>query len=243
MEEYMADMENTIYRGRSATDTQAMDQGLRTYMIGVYQYMMLGLAVTGAVAGLVSTQTAFIDAVLANRLFLFLIALAPVPVGIYLQVRIQKMSAGQAQGVFWLYAAMMGVWFGVLTSIFTGESVLRVFLITAMSFGALSLYGYTTKRSLSGLQSFLVIGMVGLLLATLALWIFPSSLMLYAICVIGVLVFGLLTAYDTQQIKEMYVEADDQGTAMRKSILGATWLYISFTAIFQYLLQLVGDRE
>jgi FtsH-binding integral membrane protein len=241
--DHMADFDNQVLRGRGTTADVALDQGLRTYMIGVYQYMMLAIALTGAVAWVVSMQTGLIEAILSSRLLLFLVALAPVPVSIYLQVRIANLSAGAAQGLFWLYSAMMGVWFGILLSIFTDESFVRVFLITAAAFGALSLYGYTTKRSLSGLGSFLMMGMAGLFIATLFAWIFPTAMFINIICVIGVLIFAGLTAYDTQQIKEMYFEGDSSEMAQRKSILGALWLYISFTAIFQYLLQLLGDRE
>lgn len=240
----MADYENPTLRGQATrADDQAIDQGLRRYMIGVYSYMMLGVALTGAVAAVVSMQTGLVEAIWSSQLLLFLVAFAPVPVGVYLQARIERLSAGSAQALFWTYAAMMGVYFGLLLGLYTGTSIARVFFITAASFGALSLYGYTTKRDLSAFKSFLLIGMVGVFLASLLTWIFPSSMLIFGICVVGVLVFAGLTAYDTQKIKEMYYEGDGGETATKKSILGATWLYISFVAIFQYLLYLLGDRE
>lgn len=239
----MADFDNQVLRGRGTTADVALDQGLRAYMVGVYQYMMLGIALTGAVAWVVSMQTPFIEAVTSSRLLLMLVAFAPLPVSIYLQLRISKMTAGTAQGLFWLYSAMMGVWFGVLLALFTDESFIRVFLITAASFGALSLYGYTTKRDLTGLGSFALMGCAGLFFVTLFAWIFPTPMLINVICVVGLLVFAGLTAYDTQQIKAMYNESDDTDASTRRSILGALWLYISFSAIFQYLLQLIGDRE
>ena len=235
--------ENTNYGRPALAEAQELDLGLRAYMIGVYQFMMLGIALTAGVAWLVSMQHGFVDAVWSSRMFVFGLAFLPIPVCLYLQARLWNMSAGTAQGMFWLYAALMGVWFGVLVGKYTDESIARVFLITAASFGGLSLYGYTTPRSLSGWGSFLIMGLWGVFFASLAAWFFASTLLLTALSIISVLIFAGLTAYDTQQIKEMYFAGDDQAVASRKSILGATVLYISFVGIFQNLLYLLGDRE
>ncbi len=239
----MADYENTAYRARPVSaDAQAVDQGLRTYMIGVYQFMGLGVALTGLIAYFVSQQAGIMQAIWTTPLA-WLVILAPLPVGIYAQVRIHKISAGTAQALFWTYAALVGLSFSMFFAIYTDASIARVFFITAAAFGALSLYGYTTKRNLSALGSFLFIGMFGVFLAIIVNMFLQSPMIQFAISIIGVLVFAGLTAYDTQQIKEMYYEADDRETMSKKSVLGALWLYISFVAMFQFLLSLLGDRE
>jgi hypothetical protein len=240
----MAEYENQAYRARPVGGTAdvAIDQGLRTYMLGVYNYMALGVALTGLIAWFVSSQPAIMAAIWTSPLA-WLVILAPLPVSLYAQMRIHRLSAGTAQALFWTYAALVGLSFSILFAVFTDASIARVFFITAISFGALSLYGYTTKRNLSALGSFLFIGMIGVLLAMVVNIFLQSAAMQFAISIIGVLVFAGLTAYDTQMIKEMYQEGDDRDTAQRKSILGALWLYISFIAMFQFLLSLIGDRE
>jgi FtsH-binding integral membrane protein len=232
----------TYGRPMPSADAQAIDQGLRTYMIGVYQFMALGIALTGAVALVLSMQPALMQAIFGTPLK-WVALLAPVPVALYAQIRIHQLSPGTAQGLFWLYAALVGVTFSALFVIFTAESLVRVFFITAAAFLALSLYGYTTKRNLSGWGSFLFIGMIGIFFAAIANIFIESSALNFAVSAIGVLVFAGFTAYDTQQIREMYYQAADETTAARYSVLGALWLYISFVAMFQFLLNLIGDRE
>lgn len=240
----MSDYQNVNYSGRAVptADAQAFDQGLRTYMIGVYQFMALGVALTGAIALVLSMQPALMEAIWTTPLR-WVAVLAPIPIGLYAQIRIHSLSPATAQGLFWLYAALMGVAFSLLFAVYTDASIARVFLITAVAFGSLSLYGYTTKRNLSAWGSFLFIGMVGVFVATLVGYFLQSSALNFAVSVIGVLVFAGLTAYDTQQIKAMYYQAADETTAARYSILGAIWLYVSFVAMFQYLLALIGDRD
>jgi FtsH-binding integral membrane protein len=239
----MAEYENQAYRaGRARADAQAIDQGLRAYMLGVYNYVALGVALTGAIAWFVSTQASLMQLLWTTPLA-WLVILAPLPVALYAQLRIHRISAGTAQVLFWTYAALVGLSFSMLFAVFTDMSIARVFFITALAFGALSLYGYTTKRNLSAFGSFLFIGMVGVFLAILVNLFLQSAALHFAISIIGVLVFAGLTAYDTQQIKEMYYEADDRETAAKKSVLGALWLYISFVAMFQFLLSLLGDQE
>ena len=238
----MADFDNQVLRGRGTTADSALDQGLRAYMISVYQFMAVGVALTGLIAYVVASQDSLMQAIWGSPLK-WIVIFAPVPVGIYAQVRIHKIGAGTAQALFWTYAALVGLSFSVLFAIFTDASIARVFFITAATFAALSLYGYTTKRNLSAFGQFLFIGMVGVFLAVLVNMFLQSAAMQFAISIIGVLVFAGLTAYDTQQIKEMYYENDDAETAKKKSVLGALWLYISFVAMFQFLLSLLGDRE
>ena len=236
--------EYETYAGRTmpSAEAQAFDQGLRTYMIGVYQFMALGVALSGALALVLSMQPAIMQMIWATPLK-WVVIFAPVAVGLYTQVRIHSLSPGAAQALFWLYAALVGASLSIVFAIFTDASVARVFLITAVAFGALSLYGYTTKRNLSAWGSFLFIGMIGVLVAGLVNIFLQSSALNFAVSAIGVLVFAGLTAYDTQQIKEMYYAGDDRDSAMKKSVLGALWLYISFVAMFQFLMSLLGDRE
>jgi hypothetical protein len=153
------------------------------------------------------------------------------------------MSVAAAQLMFWVYAILVGVSFGSLGLVFAGESIARVFFVTAASFGGLSLWGYTTKRDLTGMGSFLFMGLIGVIIATLVNLFLQSSGMQFVISVIGVLVFAGLTAYDTQRIKEMYFEQDDQATAGRKAIMGALTLYLDFINMFLMLLQLFGNRN
>jgi uncharacterized protein len=240
----MSEYENATYGGRTipSAEAQAVDQGLRAYMIGVYQYMALGVALTGAIAYVLSSQPEIMQMIWGTPLK-WVAIFAPLPVALYTQFRIHSLNPGTAQALFWLYAALVGVSFTVLFAIFTDASIVRVFLVTSIAFGALTLYGYTTNRNLSAWGSFLFIGMIGVLIAGLVNIFLQSSALNFAVSAIGVLVFAGLTAYDTQQIKAMYYEAADEKTAARYSILGSLWLYISFVAMFQFLLSLIGDRE
>jgi uncharacterized protein len=238
----MADFDNQVLRGRGTTVDSTIDQGLRAYMISIYQFMAIGIALTGAIAYFVASQDALMQTIWGSPLK-WVVIFAPVPVGLYAQMRINSISAGTAQALFWTYAALVGLSFSVLFAVFTDASIARVFFITAATFAALSLYGYTTKRNLSAFGQFLFIGMVGVFLAIVVNMFMQSAALQFAISIIGVLVFAGLTAYDTQQIKEMYYANDDAETAKKKAVLGALWLYISFVAMFQFLLSLLGDRE
>jgi FtsH-binding integral membrane protein len=173
----------------------------------------------------------------------WVVMLAPLAAVFFLSFRIQKMSASAAQTTFWVYAAIMGVSLSSIFLVFTGGSIARVFFITAASFGALSLYGYTTKKDLSGWGSFLFMGLIGIVIASIVNIFLASSAMQFAISVIGVLVFAGLTAYDTQQIKEMYYEGDSSEVSIKKSVMGALRLYLDFINLFLMLLQLFGNRD
>jgi uncharacterized protein len=240
----MADYENTAYRARSVggADAQAIDQGLRTHMLSVYNYMMLGVAMTGLVAYFVSTSPAMVQAVFGTPLF-WVAVLAPLGLVMWLSFGINRMSAGTAQLVFWAYAALNGVSLATIFIAYPVGDITRVFFIASATFGALSLYGYTTPRSLSGWGSFLFMGVVGILIASVVNIFLASSAMTFAISVIGVLVFAGLTAYDTQKIKELYLESDDGQTAGKKAIMGALTLYLDFINLFLMLLRLLGNRE
>lgn len=226
-----------------------IDQGLRSYMLKVYNLMALGLAITGVAAYL-----GFNFAVQDNQLTQFgvllfqsplrwVVILAPLAVVFFLSFRINSMSVGAAQTTFWVYAALVGLSLSSIFLVYTQSSITQTFFVTAASFGALSLYGYTTKRDLSAMGSFLIMGLFGLIIASIVNIFLASSAMQFAISVIGVLIFAGLTAYDTQRIKEMYYEADGAAVAGRKAIIGALTLYLDFLNLFMFLLQFMGDRK
>lgn len=220
---------------------ERIDEGLRTYMLQVYNYMGLGLAITGLTA-YVSGALGIYQALAATPL-IWVVILAPLAMVFLLSARLHKMSVPGAQLSFWAFSALMGLSLGYVFLIFSGASLARVFFITAGTFGALSLYGYTTKRDLSGWGSFLFMGLIGVILAMIVNIFLQSPALYFAFSVIGVLVFVGLTAYDTQQIKEMYHEFDASDVQARKSILGALRLYLDFINLFILLLHLFGERE
>jgi len=230
--------------------TQAeIDQGLRSYMLGVYNYMASGLAVTGAVAAgtfmlaVQNGQLTPFGVTLFQSPLMWVFVLAPVALVFFLSFRVHAMRAATAQAVFWIYAALNGVAFSTLGLVYTHGSITRVFFITAATFGALSLWGYTTKRDLTGWGSFLFMGLIGIIIASLVNLFWPNGALQFVISVVGVLVFAGLTAYDTQKIKEMYLEADDGETMSKKILMGALSLYLDFINLFLMLLRLFGNRN
>jgi FtsH-binding integral membrane protein len=238
-----------------ARDRVAVDEGLRAYMLGVYNYMTIGLAITGAIALgtfmlAVTTDPASgarslteIGQLLYASPLKWVVIFAPLALVFFLSFRIESLSVGAAQGLFWAYAALVGISLSTIFLVFTGQSITRVLFITAASFGALSLYGYTTKRDLSPLGTFLFMGLIGIIIASLVnIWL-ASSMLQWIVSVVGVGVFAGLTAYDTQQIKEMYYAGDDATTAGRKSVMGALRLYLDFINMFMMLLHLFGNRQ
>jgi FtsH-binding integral membrane protein len=229
----------------------AVDEGLRSYMLGVYNYMAAGVALTGVAAYVTSMMavgadgqlTAFGTALYASPLK-WVVMLAPLAFVFFLSFRIEKMSVGAAQLTFWLFAAVMGVSLSSIFLVFTGQSIAQIFFITAATFGALSLWGYTTKRDISGWGSFLFMGLIGIILASIVNIFLQSSGLQFAISVIGVLVFAGLTAYDTQRIKDGYFMVAGNAEAMgRSAIMGALALYLDFINMFMMLLNLFGNRE
>ncbi len=250
-EETMADLRN--YQTRmSPAGAQAgavIDEGLRTYMLKVYNLMALGLAITG-IAAYAAFQFAFADGQLTafgQAIYVsplkWVVMLAPLALVFYMSFRINSMSVSAAQTTFWVYAGLMGLSLSSIFLIYTGQSITQTFFVTAASFGALSLYGYTTKRSLSGMGSFLMMGLFGLIIASIVNIFLASSALDFAISAIGVLIFAGLTAYDTQKIKEMYFEADGAEAAGRKAIMGALTLYLDFINLFLFMLRFLGNRN
>ena len=222
-------------------DRAVIDEGLRAYMLGVYNYMASGLALTGVVAFIVANTPFLMNAIFGTPL-LWVVMLAPLGVVLFMSARIQSMSAGAAQATFWVFAVLMGMSLASIFIVYTGASIARVFFITASVFGAMSIYGYTTKRDLTGWGSFLFMGLIGIIIASVVNIFLASSALDFAISVIGVLVFVGLTAYDTQNIKSMYVQSDGTAVVTKKAIMGALRLYLDFINLFLMLLRLFGNR-
>jgi FtsH-binding integral membrane protein len=240
-------------RGAARSTAVEVDQGLRAYMLGVYNYMSIGLAITGAVAlgvymlavnksGGALSLTPFGQAIYASPLR-WLIMLSPLAFIFMLGARMPRMSVAAARNTFFAFAAVMGVSMSSILLVFTGVSVARVFFITAAAFGGLSLYGYVTRRDLSAFGSFLVMGVWGLVIAGLVNLFLQSTGLQFALSILSVLIFAGLTAWDTQMIKDMYFESDGYEVAQKKSIFGALSLYLDFINMFQSLLFLFGDRN
>ena len=228
---------------RAEAEAASIDVGLRQYMLQVYNYMASGVALTGIVAYIVAATPALTNAIFGNPIMPWVVMLAPIGLAIYFGARIQNMSFSTAQMIFWIFAGMMGLSLATVFLVYTGESIARVFFITAGTFGAMSLYGYTTKTDLTKFGSFLMMGLIGIIIASVVNIFVGSTALQFAISVIGVLVFVGLTAYDTQKIKEMYWEDDDSETHGKKAIMGALNLYLDFINLFVMLLQLFGARR
>ena len=221
--------------------TGAVDPGLRLYMLWVYNFMAAGLGLTGLVA-YVAVATGFYQQIDGTPL-IWLVMLAPLGIVLLLGFYIERMSAGAAQATFWGYAALMGLSLAGIFMVFTGASIARVFFISAATFAATSLYGYTTRHDLAQFGSFLVMGLIGIVLASLVNIFIGSTALQFAISVIGVLVFTGLTAWDTQRIKEVYLASDPGDALAKKALIGALSLYLDFINLFVLLLQLTGQRR
>ena len=245
----MAEYDNRV-RSYNPAATAAVDEGLRAYMLRVYNYMLVGLGLTGATAWLAAEtplrnvffQVTPFGGVTMNMLG-WIALFAPIGLVFWLSFRIQRMSFATAQTVFWFYAALMGIGLAPVLLLYTGASVAQVFFITAATFGAMSLWGYTTKRDLTGFGSFLFMGLIGIIIASLVGMFWHSTALQWVISVAGVLIFTGLTAYDTQSIKESYYVGDDGSVAGKKAIMGALRLYLDFVNLFLMLLRLFGDRR
>jgi len=232
-----------LAQGRVAVG--AIDEGLRSFMLGVYNYMGLGLVITGLVAFVVASTPALHGPIFGTPLK-WVVMLAPLGFVFFLGARIQAMSVSAAQITFWLFAAVMGLSLASIFLVFTGESIARVFFIAAATFGAVSLYGYTTKADLSRFGSFLFMGLIGIVIASLVNIFLASSALQFAVSVIGVLVFTGLTAFDTQRLKEEYLGSFQYAggdLAAKGAIMGALSLYLNFINLFMMLLQLFGTQR
>jgi len=218
-----------------------IDLGLRQYMLSVYNYMAVGLGVTGLVAyGAVATG--FYQQIAGTPL-IWIVMLAPILPVLFLNARIDRISFSTAQAVFWGYAALMGLSLAGLLLVYTGTSIARVFFISAGTFAAMSACGYSTGRDLARLGSFLMMGLIGIVLASIVNIFVGSSGLQFVISVIGVLVFTGLTAYDTQRIKQVYFSGGFGADLAKTALMGALTLYLDFINLFVMLLQLTGDRR
>ena len=249
--------QNIQSKVRSA-ETYTTDEGLRAYMLKVYNYMASGVLLTG-ITSLVLFQLSGgyniqvtpsgitgltgIGKTLYNSALMWIVMLAPLGVVFYMSFGINKMSSSKAQSTFWVFAALMGASLSSIFLVYTGTSITRVFFITAGTFGAMSIYGYTTKRDLTKLGSFLMMGLIGIIIASIVNIFMKSSMMYFVISILGVLIFVGLTAYDTQKIKNMYVTSDSSEVAGKKAIMGALTLYLDFINLFLMLLRLFGQRR
>ncbi|HEY1723478.1 MAG TPA: Bax inhibitor-1/YccA family protein [Magnetospirillaceae bacterium] len=242
----------TQRRAWSASQAEAaqIDVGLRQYMLRVYNYMASGVALTGIIAFLVantpSIQHVFFQMTprgIGMTGLGWLAVLAPIGLVMAMSFGINRMRASTAQGLFWAYAALMGVSLSTILMAYTGASVARAFFAAAAAFASLSLYGYTTGRDLNGVGRFMMMGLVGLIVASLINMIWPGPGLTFMISVLGVVIFAGLTAYDTQKIKNMYWVGDNSEVMTKKAVNGALTLYLDFINLFIMLMRLMGDRR
>lgn len=250
----MADYDNRLVRGATVI-ADTMDTGLRAHMLRVYNYMVGALALTGGVAWVFANTPAlysslFRDVLTANgysqspTILGWVVMLAPIGLVLLLSFRIMQMSQAAAQATFWGYAALVGASLASIFKLYTDGSIAMTFFVTAATFGTMSLWGYTTKRDLTGFGNFLFMGLIGLLLASLANFFFKSSALNFVVSVLGVLIFTGLTAWDTQKIKNTYYQVGgDVAVVGKAAILGALNLYLDFLNIFLFLLRFMGDRR
>ena len=247
--------DNILNKKSTATQTVVMDEGLRAYMLKVYNYMATGVLLTGIIALITFKMSVVTDASgsivalteIGNAIYLsglkWIIMLAPLGIVFYMSFGINKMSSSKAQTVFWIFAGLMGLSLSSILLVYTGMSVTRVFFISSATFGAMSIYGYTTKRDLTKLGSFLMMGLFGIIIASIVNIFMKSSMMYFVISILGVLIFVGLTAYDTQKIKNMYVASDTGEMMGKKAVMGALTLYLDFINLFIMLLRLFGQRR
>ena len=250
----MADYDNRLMRG-ATTVGDTMDSGLRAHMLRVYNYMVGALALTGAVAYLVANTPVLLNALyhevltangaaLSPTLLGWVVMFAPLAMVFLLSFRIMQMSQAAAQATFWAYAALVGASLASILIVYTGASVAMTFFVTAATFGTMSLWGYTTKRDLTGFGHFLFMGLIGILLASLANFFFKSPAINFVVSILGVLIFTGLTAWDTQKIKNTYYQVGgDTAVAGKAAIMGALALYLDFLNIFLFLLRFLGNRR
>ena len=238
----MSDYDRNVaaFPGARAGQSVAVDAGLRAHMIRVYNYMAGGVALTGAVAYFTHQ---FFGQTLYGSPLMYVLMFAPLVLVFFISFRIESLSASTARALFFVYAALVGASLSIIFAVYTETSITRVFFISAAAFAGLSLWGYTTQRDLTGMGSFLMMGLIGIIIASLVNIFLGSSGLDWIISVVGVLVFAGLTAYDTQKIKEMYSPNDDGTVTGRKAVMGALSLYLDFINLFLMLLRLFGGRR
>lgn len=239
----MSNYNNKSSFASSASRSYTYDSALRSYMVKVYNFMAMALGISGAVAFITANTPALMNVIFGTPLA-WVVALAPLGFVIFFSVKLNSLSAQTAKNYLWIYSALMGLSLSSLLIMYTGASVARVFFITASVFGAMSLYGYTTKKDLTGFGSFLIMGLIGLLIASLVNIFLKSSAMEFALSILGTLIFIGLTAYDTQRIKQTYYHfAGNQELVNKMAVVGALSLYMDFINLFIHLLRFFGERR
>jgi FtsH-binding integral membrane protein len=228
--------------GYGQATSAVIDAGLRAHMLRVYNYMGLGLVVTGLVAMIVASTPALYVPIFSTPLK-WVVMLAPLGFVLFFSFRLEAMSSATAQLLFWAFCAVMGLSLASVFLVFTGTSIARTFFIAAGMFGATSLYGYTTKRDLASFGGFMIMGLIGVIIASVVNIFLASSALQFAISVIGILVFVGLTAWDTQNIRQQYLDHMDDEVRSKLAVFGALSLYLNFVNIFQLLLAFTGERE
>jgi uncharacterized protein len=230
----------TIGAVREATN---YDEGLRSYMLSIYNYMGSGLAITGFVAMMVASSETLMQLIFGTPLQ-WVVALAPLAMIFFVMPNIYNYSIGKAQAMFWIFAGLMGMSLSSIFIVYTGESIAKTFFITASVFGAMSLYGYTTKKDLTSMGSFMIMGLIGLIIASVVNLFLQSSGLQFVLSLLGVAIFVGLTAYDTQRLKQVYYQFAGTGDmATKAAIYGALQLYMDFINLFLQLLHLFGNRR
>jgi len=242
--------QNPYYSASGSRSAAEIDEGLRAYMLTVYNYMASALALTGLAAYVTANTPAILQLLytvqgnmIAPTMLGYVAMFSPLAFVLVLNFGINRMQASTVQMVFWAFAVVMGLSLSSILLTYTGASVAKTFFVTAAAFGSLSLYGYTTKKNLTGMGSFLIMGLFGLIIASIVNMFMQSGAMDFIISVVGVLIFAGLTAYDTQRIKLMYLESDHSETASKKAVMGALSLYLDFINMFLFLLRFMGNRE
>ena len=242
--------QNPYYSASGSRSAAEIDEGLRAYMLKVYNYMASALALTGLAAYVTANTPAILQLLytvqgnmIAPTMLGYVAMFSPLAFVLALNFGINRMQASTVQMVFWAFAVVMGLSLSSILLTYTGASVAKTFFVTAAAFGSLSLYGYTTKKNLTGMGSFLIMGLFGLIIASIVNMFMQSGAMDFIISVVGVLIFAGLTAYDTQRIKLMYLESDHSETASKKAVMGALSLYLDFINMFLFLLRFMGNRE
>ena len=236
---------STVNRIRSGTRAASIDAGLRAHMNKVYGLMSIAMVITGVVAYLVGTNGALLNMIFGSPLK-WIVMFAPLGVAFLFGSIVAKLSVAAAQMVFWGFAALIGLSISFIFAVYTGFSITQTFLVTAIAFAGLSLWGYTTKKDISGWGSFLIMGVIGLIVASIVNIFLASSAIAFAVSTIGVLIFAGLTAYDTQNIKNTYLQMAHRGNSEwleKAAIMGALSLYLDFLNMFMMLLHLFGSRE
>lgn len=229
---------------QSSANAVQFDAGLRSYMIGVYKNMGLALLVSGMIAYFTGNSQAYVETVYTNSILQIVIMFAPLALVLFLNFKINKISYYTTNLIFWSFSILMGLSLSWIFLAFVETSIFKMFFVTAATFGAMSLYGYTTKRDLTGMGSFLMMGLFGIIIASIVNIFLQSSALEFAVSVLGVFIFIGLTAYDTQKIKDTYFQLAGQGEILKKAaLMGALRLYLDFINLMIMLLRLFGERR